>query len=529
MFTSSTIPQVYQVSLQVHQQRCVGRVHPARALPCCHASILRLPLGVGADRIEIALHHPDADTDAILQYELLRYTCATEAFARFFEFKMHVSSHSVVLVPIHLPGEEAVNADSECLVPRESSAAAFSPLTHVRASSFAGDADVDAAYERVTMLQRYFLRPRVTIAIPELAARGITHMDSVRVLDYFSYFNLSKKLPASLRHLTDPFGNPLERPVSMDDFDPADDGDGFAHAGTAVVAGDDGAADADPRAESAADLARVRVVWRDNATGLQDPFYVWPRTRRCVTRMPSILPTRGEVYYMRLLLLASAAFYPNDLKIVNGVAHPDFHSAAVAMGLVPTGREAAAGIRSTIDNGAVPAEVRSLFCLYLLFNTDACDPRGLYDEFWRHMAADLKRPDWRPGVHAINPRDMSDTLCQLLLVRNLNLRLKSMGRTTADFGLPSAETLERELCDAERRILEPEPDAVQQHRALQTPSQAQTEFDTSYAKLTEEQRIIVDYWIAERIAEHVIHIFIDALAGRGKVRSRLELEHTAAN
>ena len=265
------------------------------------------------------------------------------------------------------------------------------------------------------------------------------------------------------------------------------------------------------------------VVWVDRACFPQDQFYVWPRDRRGVCRLADIRPTMGELYYLRRLLLRFPGYSYEELRAVGDTVHVSFHDAAVARGIIENGQEARSAMTDTCNHvTSTPHDLRATFCMLLQQSGDACDPRALFDEFWERMAADIRRPGHASDpFNVANAPAMSDTLRMLLLVRRLNGILGARNESTQNYHLPSAVDLEIKLTDAERRLLEPEPSFVDEFRGLRTVQQARDFFDAAVSPdsakpLTDQQRDIIDFWIAERTAGRVPQFIIEALSGRGK-------------
>ena len=367
-----------------------------------------------------------------------------------------------------------------------------------------------AAY--TSKLQRYFVRPRILIRIPELRARGIVHMDQILINDYFRFFEHNKTLPRSLSHLVDNHGEPYaDPPPSSDDNDDdaaaaAADGDG----------GSDGPSDDDRPGPGSS----VRYVVRDEAEFPQEKHYVWRRYRRRVTRLPAFSPVHGERYFLRLLLLNVAARSFEELRTVGDTVHPNFSSAANKRGLVPQGDEgriSMLSVASAITGDpatSTPASLRRLFCMYCVHNRDAIRPEESFDEFWKTMSLDFSRPGWRHG-EGDSREGLTDNLLRVLVARELHRLLFNQGRALVEF-VPSVAQFEEALTVEERALLRPPPRLVVEHRLAMTQDQALALYSRNYGRATRSQRVIVDYWVGERNAGRVPQIFIDALAGRGK-------------
>ena len=343
----------------------------------------------GSDRIEIARHYPDIQHDEILNHEYQRYVSATEAFARMMDIRLHYSNISVTMVPLHLEGAETV------------------PLND--AGSEASDdelAGIGDAY--VSRLTRYFLRPSVSIFVPELAEKGVHHMDDILVTDYENFFHHEPKLPRGLQH-----------------HRPSLDATGAGRGDLPRAGGRRRGAPVASAAVSAPSQDSTNVIWTDRAVLPQQVHYVWYKTRRTVTRLPSFLPTLGELYYLRMLLLKLPARSHSDLKRFNGHVYATYREAAVARGIIPDGREAQEAMRAAIASPiSTPACHRDLFCAFLLHSSDACNPVELFTEFWEQLSADITHPDWERGMpEAARRGGMTDALLQVTAVYLICLSL----------------------------------------------------------------------------------------------------------
>ena len=69
-------------------------------------------------------------------------------------------------------------------------------------------------------------------------------------------------------------------------------------------------------------------------------FVVQPRAHSHICRMYHVLPTAGELYFLRMLLLHVPARSYNELLTFNNEIYATFHAAAIARALVASGEEA---------------------------------------------------------------------------------------------------------------------------------------------------------------------------------------------
>jgi hypothetical protein len=463
-----------------------------------------------------------------------------------------VSSHGVKCITIHLPDHEGV------------------PLGD------GAEVDEDAAEESrpgvpyISLLLRYFARPHVAIDRPGLEAR---HMDDLTIREYFDHFNHAKSLPRHVERVYDAVssdgdssseehraprlagrrrrrrGSDSESRSGSDasevagiaasvDSDLADSGGtgsesdnerlprapdgrgrgaraarGTARRGRGGARGGRGAG----RARGGGNAGRrsslhASEIWQDYA---EMPHWVWPRHRRGVSRLPAIMPTQGETYYLRLLLLRVPARSFDDLYTYDDTCYSTFREAAIARGIVQADNEAATAMQAVVDDiTSTPSELRLLFCLYLIHSPDAGDPVKLWKKFWRPMSRDIPHPHWRPGSHRQSRDGLSKPMRKLLLLRRVNAVLSTYNHDSSEYGLPVEDDFLVVMSHSDRSLVAENQTQEDELRSLQSPDEARRAFDAAYRTLTEEQRAIVDYWVSERTARRCPRVFIDALAGR---------------
>ena len=130
-----------------------------------------------------------------------------------------------------------------------------------------------------------------------------------------------------------------------------------------------------------------------------------------------VSPTAGERFFLRVLLTAvRGATSFDDLRTVNGVQHPDFKSACVALGLLDSDEE----WDRTLGEAAVwqtGSQLRWLFVCILL-NCHPADPLKLWTDHRQHLSDDcahLLRTKY--GIE--NPSDEQVQSLALILIREL--------------------------------------------------------------------------------------------------------------
>ena len=105
--------------------------------------------------------------------------------------------------------------------------------------------------------------------------------------------------------------------------------------------------------------------------------------------MVYVSPSGGERFFLRMLLTAvRGAISFDDLRTVNGVLHPDFKSACVALGLLESDEE----WHRTLEEAAAfqtGSQLRWLFVCILL-NCHPADPLKLWNDHHPHLSDDCR-------------------------------------------------------------------------------------------------------------------------------------------
>ena len=108
-----------------------------------------------------------------------------------------------------------------------------------------------------------------------------------------------------------------------------------------------------------------------------------------IGRMVYVSPSGGERFFLRMLLTAvRGAISFDDLRTVNGVLHPDFKSACVALGLLESDEE----WHRTLEEAAAfqtGSQLRWLFVCILL-NCHPADPLKLWNDHHPHLSDDCR-------------------------------------------------------------------------------------------------------------------------------------------
>jgi hypothetical protein len=212
------------------------------------------------------------------------------------------------------------------------------------------------------------------------------------------------------------------------------------------------------------------------------------RTRQpqVVTRIHTIPPRIGELFYMRTLLQYRPAYSFQELCIVHGQVYTTYQEAAVALGLFHNVTEAVFALEEAVAAYSRPAQLRFLFAYLLL---DLPSPAiNLWETFQEELSADFSINHTK--AEAIR-----------LTLQDISRYLRSQGSSLTQFGLSEPTRNDREI-DVELGAF------LHSRTALLMRSQR------SYNILNAEQRLIY-----KRILAAVPNggcFFVDGKAGRGK-------------
>lgn len=223
-----------------------------------------------------------------------------------------------------------------------------------------------------------------------------------------------------------------------------------------------------------------------------NPMHVIKRTGTyChLSRIHSVSPAKGEVFYLRSLLLHRSATSYVDLRTINNLVYPSFQDAASQLGLFADEQEAHYAISEAIDTLKTPRQLRVLF-VHLLVNDCVPSPLSL----WRDFRSDLSR-DFT--LRAQNDEALGTDSA----LRELGSYLEEYGRTLADFGLPTPISFSTEVLHELHRWRD--------HTSLQNSA------DSAASSFNAEQAIIFNDIIQAVQSHSPLLCFVDGKAGRGK-------------
>lgn len=221
----------------------------------------------------------------------------------------------------------------------------------------------------------------------------------------------------------------------------------------------------------------------------------WSKRQRAggnaIGRMYYIPPSRGDVYYLRLVLLhKSGARSFEDMRTHNGVLHATYREVCSAMGLLEGDQEYFSAIQEA-ETFAVPRALRHLFATILLHAGEIASPIDMWEHFQGSMMEDF--------VHQGLPDPVNAAL------RSIQHTLADGGKGLVDFGLPEppqedVNNLPREVQDELAYDVQEQAAILQHHVPL----------------LNQKQREFYE-WVKSALDEgRAVRGYLDGPAGTGK-------------
>jgi len=146
--------------------------------------------------------------------------------------------------------------------------------------------------------------------------------------------------------------------------------------------------------------------------------YVWDSNKKKWTkrkrgeqigRLVSLHPSCGDKFYLRLLLKNRAGPKSfEDLRTVEGVQHPTFRAACIALHLCDDDSQWVATLQEAVQISH-PRQIRDLFC-FILKDGNPTEPVKLFDQFKESMSEDFlkQRKDKLPRMD-------EELLCELAI------------------------------------------------------------------------------------------------------------------
>ena len=214
-------------------------------------------------------------------------------------------------------------------------------------------------------------------------------------------------------------------------------------------------------------------------------------SRPHLSRLQSVHASRGELFYLRILLLSRPGNSWKDLQTVDNTVHPSFQSACIALGLFADKDEAHFCMQEAVDTLRTPHQLRILF-IHLLTNLCIDSPLQFWMEFQSKMSEDF----------ILAAAGDTDQGCNEAL-KQLGLFLQGHRKHLEDFGLPEPLTRENE---AEWEL----------HRWSSQSGMLRQQVDAGVLAFNPEQRDIF-LRVQQAVSNNEpLLMFIDGKAGRGK-------------
>ena len=237
---------------------------------------------------------------------------------------------------------------------------------------------------------------------------------------------------------------------------------------------------------------------RKRGVAVEEEFGVY--ASECIGRVYTVNPKATECYFLRMLLhevRGPTSF--QFLRTVNGIVHPTYREACLALGLVEDDKHLQQALREAAECQA-PRSLRKLFIVILL-SCEPGNPIALWEEFKLHLSEDLFHRDNQDPTNEENARRFYNE-CLFLIEQEL---LK-VGQQLRDFGLPSVD----------QSLITSTPTTV--YRLFTDYDiKEQLQYVTERERqLTEEQRTVY-HEILRRVDKQESGImFLDAAGGTGK-------------
>ena len=210
-----------------------------------------------------------------------------------------------------------------------------------------------------------------------------------------------------------------------------------------------------------------------------------------LSRINSVHPSQGELFYLRAILQSRAALSFLDARTVNAVIYETFQEAAIALGLFADRNEARYAMEEAITTLATPRQLRLLF-VHLLVNDCVLAPIDIWTTYQQHMAHNFTLQLGLNVELGLN-RALED----------LNKSLEEHGKSLSFYGLPDPITFTVEV----RHELE---------RWGRDPIGLRDRVATAIALMTHEQHFIYHRIMSAVLEKQSLLAFVDGKAGRGK-------------
>ena len=210
-----------------------------------------------------------------------------------------------------------------------------------------------------------------------------------------------------------------------------------------------------------------------------------------LSRLQSVHISRGELFYLRNLLLSRPGTSWEDLRTIGGTIHPSFQAACVALGLFADKDEAQVCMQEAVDTLRTPQQLRVLF-IHLLTNSCISTPL----EFWNTFRFKISQ-DFILEAFGDIERGCNEAL------EKLGSLLQSHGKHLSNYGLPQPLTRDNEVEWELRRW------------SLQA-NVLEHQVNDGFSVFNPEQRDVFSRVQDAILSNKQLLMFVDGKAGRGK-------------
>nr|GAT43072.1 ATP-dependent DNA helicase [Mycena chlorophos] len=207
--------------------------------------------------------------------------------------------------------------------------------------------------------------------------------------------------------------------------------------------------------------------------------------RSHLSRIQSIRPSRGDLFYLRSILQTRPCRSFLDARTVHDTVYATYQEAANALGLFADSNEAMFAILEAVQSLRTPREIRVLF-VHLLTNECVPSPINPWETFHEDLSRDFTLR--HGGVVEIGLNFALDDIGRLL---------EEYGKQLSDYGLPEATVHELE-------------------RWGPVADELETRANAMLGLFNAEQREIYTAILAAVMARQPLCAFVDGKAGRGK-------------
>ncbi|RXW13239.1 hypothetical protein EST38_g12616 [Candolleomyces aberdarensis] len=131
--------------------------------------------------------------------------------------------------------------------------------------------------------------------------------------------------------------------------------------------------------------------FRERPNGVNAPqlhVILGDKSHQHLARIETVRPTRGDVFYLRVILMNCPSRSFIDARTVAGTPYHTFQQAAIALGLFGDGNEALFAIEEGVATLRTPREIRVLF-IHLLIHDCIEAPLQIWQQFGEYMSFDF--------------------------------------------------------------------------------------------------------------------------------------------